>query len=529
MPTNNGKINSLGTFVIFYLILSCSLSSCMSSSRLTGYIYYRLNTNPSALDPALVVDVVGGTIGAKIFNGLVRFDEKLNIVSDIAERWEISGDGRSYIFYLRRGVLFSNGREVVAYDFKYSFERVLSPQTRSPNTWVLDRIKGAKDFINGKAKDITGIRVDGKYKLKIILEKPFAPFLSLLCMTAAYVVPQEDIEEKGVDFSTYPSGSGPFILKEWKHNQYLKLEARDDYFEGKPKIKGIVYRIIPEDLTTAAEFESGNIDVITIPTAEFRRYTKSSRWKNLISSAPGINTYYLGFNCERPPFNNPVLRKAVSLAIDREKILRTIYEGRGILASAPVPPILKSWSIKERYPYSTEKAKSLLKQAGYPQGLKIKIYLTSDQEVLDILEVIQGYLRDVGIKAELRQLEWSAYKEAINKGEPDAFWISWWADYPDPENFLFPLFHSSNLGSGGNRTRFKNKEVDVLIENGQRSLEKKVRDKYYKKAEELIVDSAPWVFFWHRTEYTVRQPWIKNYKIYPIYSIDKGMEIGLGG
>ena len=514
--------------VLSILFIGLFIPSCTDKSeRQDGYLHLRLSSNPTTLDPALVVDVTGGGIGAKIFNGLVRFDEKLNIIPDLAEKWEISSDGRQYIFYIRSGVKFSNGREVTAGDFKYSFERLLQPRTKSPNTWALDRIKGAKDFIDGGVKEVSGIKTADKYKLVIALEKPFAPFLSLLCMTAAYVVPKEDVEKWGADFSTHSSGTGPYVLKEWKHNQYLTLEARDDYFEGKPAINGIVYGIIPEDMTAAAEFESGNLDVMSIPAAEFRRYTNSEKWKSLVSGASGINIYYLGFNCDRPPFNNPLLRKAVSHAIDRGKILRTIYEARGVPASGPVPPALKSWAVPDMYPYNPEKAKSLLKDAGYPAGIKIKIYLTADQEVLDILEVIQGYLMNAGIEAELRQLEWSAYKAAINSGETDAFWLSWWADYPDPENFLFPLFHSSNFGPAGNRARFKNKEVDALIEKGQGSIDKKRRDEYYEKAEKLIANSAPWVFFWHKKEYTVRQPRVKNYKIYPIYSIDKGMEIEL--
>jgi peptide/nickel transport system substrate-binding protein/oligopeptide transport system substrate-binding protein len=514
------------TFIAYILCFTILFSSCTNKpERLSGYLYLRLSSNPTTLDPALIVDVTGGVIGAKIFNGLVRLDEKLNIVPDIAKEWKISEDGKTYTFYLKRNVRFSNGREVTAYDFKYSFERLLNPDTGSPNTWVLEKIKGARDYINGRGDSVNGIRVKDKFILEIILEEPFSPFLSLLSMPAAYVVPKEEVEKLGVNFSTHPSGTGPFVLREWRHNQYLRLEARDDYFEGKPKIKGIIYKIIPEDLTAIADFESGNLDILSIPAPELRRYKESPKWKDLISSAPGINTYYLGLNCARPPFNNHLVRRAVSYAIDREKILKTLYEGRGILASGPVPPELREWPSPKVIPYNPEKARSLLKKAGYEEGLHIRIYLTANQEVLDILEVIQDYLSNIGIKAELRQLEWSAYKEAINRGEPDAFYLSWWADYPDPENFLFPLFHSSNFGAGGNRTRFKNPEVDRLIEKGQRTPDKRLRNKYYKRAEELIVNEAPWVFFWHRTEFTIRQPWIKNYRIYPIYSIDKGMDI----
>lgn len=533
--------------VLFSLILFLSCSH--KNDRLDGFLYLRLNNNPTTLDPAHIVDVMGGIISAKIFNGLVRFGEDLSIKSDIAESWTVSKNHRKYRFRLKRGVLFSNGREVTAGDFKYSFERVLNPKTKSPNTWVLSKIKGAKEFIDGKSEKVEGIKIIDDFTLELTLREPFAPFLGLLAMTAAYVVPKEDVEKWGEDFGMHVSGTGPFILEEWRHGRDLKLKAREDYFEGKPKIKGIVYRIIPEDLTAVAEFEAGNLDAIGIPSAEFRHYTKSPKWKDKVVSYTGMNTYYLGMNCEKPPLSNLLLRQAISYAIDREKILKTVYEGRGVLAKGPIPPLLLPTHIpfannppipplekggeggfeKGRgnigYTYDPEKAKEILRKAGYPEGFSIKIYITADQEVLDVVEAIQHYLGKVGINAKITQLEWSAYKEALNRGEPDAFWISWWADYPDPENFLFPLFHSSNWGPGGNRTRFKDDEVDRIIEQAQREMNPENRYRLYEKAERRIIELAPWVFFWHRVDYAVHQEWVKGYRIYPIYSMDKGMEV----
>ncbi len=509
--------------VLFSLILLLSCSH--KNDRLDGFLYLRLNNNPTTLDPAHIVDVMGGIISAKVFNGLVRFGEDLSIKSDIAESWSVSKDNRTYRFKFKKGVTFSNGREVTAGDFKYSFERILNPKTKSPNTWVLSKIKGAKEFMDGKSNTVQGIRVIDDPVLEITLKEPFAPFLGLLAMTAAYVVPKESVEKWGEDFGTHVSGTGPFNLEEWRHGRNLRLGAREDYFEGKPKIKGIIYRIIPEDLTAVAEFETGNLDAMGIPSAEFRHYTKSTKWKDKVVSHAGMNTYYLGMNCERPPLNNPILRQAISYAIDREKILKTIYEGRGVLAKGPIPQLLIKRDERAGYTYDPEKAKELLRKAGYPDGFSIKIYITSDQEVLDVVEAVQHYLGKVGIDAKITQLEWSAYKEAINRGEPDAFWISWWADYPDPENFLFPLFHSSNWGPGGNRTRFKDEEVDRTIEEAQREMNPEKRYKLYEKAERRIVELAPWVFFWHRIDYAMHQEWVKGYRIYPIYSMDKGMEV----
>jgi len=510
--------------VLLFFIVILFLSTCTTENRLPGYVYYRLNANPTTLDPALVTDVTGGLITAKLFNGLVKLGEDLEIEPDIAESWTISRNGLIYRFTLKKGVRFSTGREVKARDFKYSFVRVLDPDTKSPNTWIFENVVGAKDFMEGKAEDVSGIKVVNDYVLEIRLKKPFSPFLGLLTMPPAYVVPMEHVLERGPDFSSRPVGTGPFTLREWLPNRHLILDVRNDYFDKLARVKGIVYRVIPEDLTAVTEFELGNLDVITIPVSEYSRYKRSPEWRNLISSIEGINTYYLGLNCRKPPFDNPRLRRALNHAIDREKILATLYEGRGRLASGPVPDILRRWPAPQPYEYDVEKARQVIREMEIPE---LDFYITADQQVVDIAEVIQAYLKDVGLKVRIRQLEWSAFKEAVNNGEPHMFWLSWWADYPDPENFLFPLFHSSNHGVGGNRVWYSNPEVDSLIESGQHATSEKLRNMYYEKAEKTIVEDAPWVFFWHRTDFTLRQPWVKHYKIYPVYSMDKGLEIEL--
>lgn len=512
---------------ILALLLS---ASCHRSDdgRLPGYLYLRLNSNPTTLDPALVTDVIGGGITAKLFNGLVRFNENLDIVPDIAHSWKLSDDQRTYTFRLRRDVLFSNSRKVTAQDVKYSFERVLMPRTKAPLTWVLDKIEGAGDVISGKAQSASGITVVNDHTLVLKLEKPFGPFLSLLAMTTAYVVPHEEVDRLGQDFGTHPVGSGPFVLTEWKHGQHVVLAAREDYFEGKPTLGGIYYRIIPEDLTAILEFETGRLDVLQIPASEYHRYTTDPAWRDLVYGKTGLNSYYLGLNCTRPPFDDLRVRRAMNYAIDRKHILNTVLEKRGVLASGPIPPGLwksKIWpQVEEGYDYNPKKAKELLHEAG-AEGKTIKVYITADPEVLDIVEVIQNYLEKVGLKAEITQLDWSAFKHAVNEGEPDAFWLSWYADYPDPENFLFPLFDSASVGSAGNRTRCNDPELDRLIETAQHTMEEQQRYRLYRQAENRIIKNAPWVFMWHKADYYVIQPWVKDFKIYPIYSIDKRVDV----
>jgi len=510
--------------LLIFFSLAISFVACSSNDRIAEYVHYRISYNPTSLDPALIVDVTGGLIAAKLFNGLVRLDDDLEIVPDLAESWDISPDGKTYTFHLRRDVRFSNGRTIAAADVKYSFERILDPGGKSPNTWILDKISGAKAFMKGESSDVSGIIISDPYTIRIILEKPFSPFLSLLTMTAAYVVPKEEIKKWGEDFSSHPVGSGPFRLTQWKHNNHLLLERNEDYFGGMAMAAGLRYRIIPEDLTAITEFELGNLDVISVPASEYRRILRTNAGNNLVSSMEGINTYYLGFNCSRPPFDDMRARKAVSLAIDRKRILETFYERRGRLAHGPIPDILRHWDAPVPPDYDPAAARQLIDEAGM-KGKEIQLYITADAEVVDIAEIIQSYLRSSGLSVIIKQLEWSSYKAAINNGEADMFWISWWADYPDPENFLFPLFHSSNHGPSGNRTRYTNKAVDALIEAGQKSTTRGERNHYYRLAERVIVEDAPWVFFWHKSDITLRQATLRGYRIYPIYSMDKGLEV----
>ncbi len=485
-----------------------------------------MSADPTTLDPARIVDVAGGSLAAKLFNGLVKIGDNFSIRPDIAEKWTISSDGRVYTFSLKRGVAFSNNRLVRAADFKYSFERVLAPSTKSPNTWVFEKIQGADDFMAGRTADVAGIRAIGDFTLSIRLKQPFSPFLSLMTMTAAYVVPSEEVDRLGADFSRNPVGTGPFILREWLPNRIILFEKREDYFDAPAIVRGIAYRIIPEDLTAVIEFEIGNIDILTLPASELSRFRNDRNERDRIFSMHGLNTYYLGFNCSRPPLNNPKLRRALFQGIDREKILQTVYEGRGRLASGPVPDALRKWRPPQHPVFDTEEARQLIEREGLSR-VTLDFYVTADREVVDIAEVIQSYIQKLGIGVNIKQMEWSAYKEAVNQGEPDMFYLSWWADYPDPENFLFPLFHSSNHGPAGNRTRYANGRVDALIDMAGAEPDHKKRRDLYEMAESEIISDTPWVFLWHRTDFVVIQQWVSDFKLYPIYSMDKGTGISI--
>ena len=505
----------------FIFIQLCGCSST-ASRRIPNYLYVRLKASPTTVDPALIVDVYGAQIAAKLYNGLVCFSDDLAPMPDLAESWTVSSDGLVYLFRLKKNVLFFNGREVTARDFKYSFERVLNPETRSPRTWVLSRILGAGAFMSGKASAVSGIEVLDSHVLKIRLEKPFAPFIKLLGLTAACVVPQEEVERWRKDFSFHGTGTGPYILERCEHNQFLQLKANQRYFNGAPRIGGIVYRIVPEDFTAIAEFEAGTIDVmLEIPPAAYSHYATDPQWKSHVIVAPGLNIYYVGLNCQAPPFNNPLIRQALNHAVNREAIVARLLDGRATVAAGPVPPILRSGPPPEKYSYDPARARAMLKQAGCDRGLAMTLYQSADEETLDIMQALQGNLKDAGIDARIVQLEWSSFKNVVARGEAQAFWLSWWADYPDAENFLFPPFYSGNWGTGGNRSRFKNPRIDALLEQAVNAMNENQSRALYREIEALIVQEAPWVFCWHKANCSIYQPWVKNYTVVPLAVMEK--------
>jgi peptide/nickel transport system substrate-binding protein/oligopeptide transport system substrate-binding protein len=302
-------------YLITILLLGLLVSGCGRGTReYPDYMRLRLKDDPTSLDPARIVDVPGGALSAKIYDGLVRFNGEGKIVSGLASRWEVSADGRTYYFYLRPGVRFHNGREVVASDFVYSLKRLLDPRVNSPRNWLLQAVRGAERFSRGEAKEVAGLRRRGNREVVIELERPSSLFLDFLAMPNTVVVPREEVEKWGSSFSDHPCGTGPFRLVEWVHNNRIVLRADPGYFGGKTHLAGIIYRVIPEDMTATVEFEQGGLDLLAVPRSEFKKYTTRSPWKERVTDRVGLNIYYLGFNCQKPPFDDPRLRRAFNCA-----------------------------------------------------------------------------------------------------------------------------------------------------------------------------------------------------------------------
>ncbi len=492
------------------------LIGAASVPRRGGTYHYTLGpSDPPSLDPVHITDTVSHAVASELFDGLVAFDRDLKIRPAIARRWLISGDGRTYTFELRRDVKFHNGRTVTAEDFRYSFEHLLDPETRSERTWILEKLLGARKFMAGKASAVHGIQVLDLHTLRLTLERPFAPFLSLLAYPAASVVPREVVERWGRQFSSHPVGTGPFRFREWRHDDRVVVEANRDYFQDPPYLDRIVFRVIPDAMTRFQEFKAGNLDHTDIPTGLFRVILNDPSLAKTLASHPSLGINAVQFNLERPPFRgNRKLRQAFNYAVDKSAIAKVILEGRVLPARSILPPGLLGHDSELRgYPYNREKAKQLLAEARYQGGRglpAITLYYNTGLVNRKIAEFVQGSLREIGVAIELREMDWPAYLNLVDRGEVQLFRLGWLADYPDPENFLTVLFHSRNIGSKGNLSRYANPRVDALLDRGDESMDPAERARLYQEAEQIILADAPWIFLHYYSTDVLIQPWVKG-------------------
>ncbi len=465
------------------------------------------------LDPARFTGLTEWAIAIDIYNGLVQFDEKNAIVPDLAERWSVSPDSRVYTFTLRKGVKFSNGREVVAADFKYSLERIMDPATKSPNTWIFeDVIQGATAMMKGETKEISGIRTPDKYTVVITLERPLGHFLSLLTMPQAFILPREEVERWGADYASHPIGTGPFTLAEWRRQDRIILRANPNYFAGRPYLDGQEIRIIPEVSTAEAEFKTGRLDVLGVPDATFTQWVTDPKWKPNIMKGAEMNIYYLGFNLSLRPFNDVRVRRAFAYAIPRKQILEAIFNGRGVIAHGPIPPGLPGYNAGiASVPYDPSKAKALLREAGYPDGLEAELLLTPTTDNRRLFDVLQASLRGAGVTLKPAFRERAVYFRERRTGTFQIVRADWWADYLDAENFLYPLFHSASKPWTG----YSSPKVDQLIDTARATIDPAKRVSLYQQAEKAIIEDMPWVFLWHTVSYSVYQPWVRGQAFYP--------------
>jgi peptide/nickel transport system substrate-binding protein len=473
------------------------------------------------LDPAIGYDTDSWTFEQEIFDTLVRYgDANVDLEPDVALNWTVSADATVFAFHLRRDAAFTNGRPVTSADFKYAIERGLNPATRSKGGEYYRGIAGASDFIAGGAKEVSGIETPDDYTIVFRLGKPDPIFAHKLAMPFAAAVPREVVERWGEDFSSHVVGSGPFKLREWIGGQRLVLDRNPAYFvKGEPRVDSIEYLVGVNQELQWLKYEAGEVDVVgpapAIAPAEFPYIVKTPRLRALTEHNVTVTTDYLGMNCQMPPFNDLRVRRAFNYAVNKRKLIAVI-NGRGVVARGVLPPGLPGFNPELKgYPYDPDVARALLDAAGVRRFAPV-MWVRSDQTALMMAESVQQDLALVGVRVVLKPIAWGPLLEALRQPKTVAlFMLAWEADFPDPQNFLEVLLSRDQWGSN-NDSFYANPKVEALLREAAPIADLNRRYDLYRKAEELVVADAPWVFLFNPVNYMIRQPWIAGYLLNPM-------------
>ena len=456
------------------------------------------------------------TVIQQVFDGLVQFDKGLNIIPAIAKSWKISPDGLTYTFYLREGVKFHNGRKVTAKDFVYTFTRIVNPETKSSSSDFFTRILGAKEFIDKRATKVKGLIAQDKYTLKIILSEPYAPFISILAMKGAKVVPEEDIERSGIDFGKSPVGTGPFKFVSMKEGEEIVLEANYNYFEGRPYLDKIVFKIFhgsPRE-KIFGHFKQGELEDSPIPFKEVEDVTKSKQY--IFLQKPTLSLRFYGLNTQIEPLKIEKVRRAINFAVPKEEIGREILKGMALLTDHIIPLGMPGYTPgKVGLGYQPQRAKELLRESGYEEekGISpIEFWSAANSELaVKELEMVKLYVSQIGITLNLQyETHWPKFQEVLSSKRMPMFMYAWYADFPDPDNFLGTLFHSK---SKYNYTAYHNPEVDRLLDRAKAERDYLKRMEMYRKIEEIILNDAPIVPMVNHLLQMVYQPYVRGIEV----------------
>jgi peptide/nickel transport system substrate-binding protein/oligopeptide transport system substrate-binding protein len=478
---------------------------------------FRLREDPPTLDPAMVTDNLSEAVCSNVFRGLVALDpESLAVVPAVAVSWTVSPDALTYTFRLREDAVFHNGRAVTSEDVAWSFRRLLRKETDSPRRWLLEPIAGAAAFTAGGAADIEGLRTPDPRTVVLRLGKPFAPFLGMLTMTGASIVPREAYEDPAKGYLRAPVGCGPFRVTRWEQSNVIEMRAFDRYYGGRPAIDRVLVRIIENRLSALEEYRAGGLESLDEVPQEITPDLKDD-----VHVYPFMGVGYIGFNLDLPPFRgNPALRKAFNYAVDKEYLWKVLLPGANTTGRGIIPPGIPGFDPDlPGYPHDAAKAVSLLAQAGYPAGRglpPITLWVNTSEENRQIAQQVQSDLKSIGVTIAIKEVDWAAYIQAVQgtedkPGAAQMFRFGWSLDYPDADAILRQQLHSKNVGPAGNYFRYRNPEFDRLVDQALGLTDPVARVDLYRRAERIaVMDDAVWLFLNYYGSMTLFKPYVKG-------------------
>ncbi|MEX0697608.1 MAG: ABC transporter substrate-binding protein [Dongiaceae bacterium] len=496
------------------LAAATALSAAAETPKQGGSAVVTFNNDLTTLDPAVGYDWQNWSVIKGIFDGLMDYKPgTTELVPDLAESYSISDDGLTYTFKLRGGVKFHNGRALTAADIKYSIERAVNPATQSPGAGYFGTIKGYDDFAAGKAPELTGIAAPDEGTVVITLSRPDAPFLHVMAINFGYAVPREDVEKYGADFGKNPVGTGAFKFVEWISGQRLVLERNADYFRpGVPYLDRLTFEFGQDPTVAVLRLKRGEIDIVGdgLPPAQFVQEIGDPANKDLIVEGDQLHTGYVTLNVKVKPFDNKLVRQAVNMAINKERILR-IINNRGAAANQPLPPAMPGYDKGyQGYAFDPDKAKALLAEAGVGSGFETELYAMNVDPNPRIAQAIQQDLAAVGIKAEIKSLAQAAVIAAGGtEGQAPMIWsggMAWIADFPDPSNFYSVILGCAGAVPGGwNWSWYCNEgldaraaEADAMVGDAQAA----ARQEAWRSIFIDVMADAPWAPIFNEKRFT---------------------------
>lgn len=451
-----------------------------------GTLVYAAGADPDSLDPPNTDSNPGEAVGRTLYNYLVKFDAKLNLLPDLATKWTQSKDGLVWTFSLRKGVKFHDGTPFNAEAAKYNLDRFLGPE------------KPLKASLH--APIIQAVEVVDEHTLKITLKVPFAFFLNNLAHSASGMVSPAAHKKWGKDLTLHPVGTGPFKFVEWVRGDRVVVERNPDYFDGKARLDKVIVRTVREDSARVLGLEAGDYDLgIRIPPEEVPRLMREGRVR--VYAEQSNRALRLGINNAKKPLDNVKVRQALNYAIDKASIVRNIYQDLGQVIPTVAGPLLTGYAPVKGYPYDPAKAKQLLAEAGYPNGIQVTIWTPKGRYLKDyeLTQAVQQQLAAVGVQAKLESFEWGAYlagiRKPVDQARHELYLIGWSPSTGEARWGIYPL---TNCGlwppKGNNYSYYCNKQVDENIDKAVSAKSAKERDAFMRKAQELLVQDPEGIY-----------------------------------
>ena len=454
-----------------------------------------------------------------VFDRLVEVevkDGKSEIVPSLAKSWDISEDGKTYILHLMEGVKFHNGEDFKADDVVYSLNRIVTVQG-AVNSGFVSQIEGFDELANGVATELSGVKAIDDYTIEIKLKEPYAGFMASLAAAPVSILDEKTTTMAGDKFGIEPEftvGTGPFKLKEWKLNEGIELVKNENYWKEAPKIDGVEIKVVPDTETQNIMFRNGELDILDLDYMVDYIPTYKQEFKDNLVSVPRVGITYFTFNENIEPLNNVNIRKALSMAIDRQAIVDSMYNGTASIENGIFPKGLIGHNENiEAIEYNTEKAKEILAAEGYPNGFDMEIAIdsASSDTTKSVLEIISEQLSEIGVNASLKTYDESTWLATRKAGELGSFMSIWTADYNDPDNFIYTFF-GTDENTKLRSLNYKDKEVIDRVAKARAIINEDERIKEYQALEKKIIsEDRAWLPMYAKEHYFALGKSISNF------------------